>query len=265
MAPGDQLPAFMEKEIRENDYVLVICTPDYRSKSDERQGGVGYEGDIMTAEVHTQGNHRKFIPILARGTWDTSAPSWLKGKYYVDLSTAEKYDKNYAELTATLLGTQVVPPPLRAASNTPAQTRSEPQPSDGPIAIVDVILDEVTDPTLDGTGGSALYSVSFRLNRVPSSLWSELFVRAWNQPPKWTTMHRPGRARVEGAKIILDGTTIDEVKRYHRDTLKLCVDQANMKEQEFLERKRREQEMRRQRIEAHRKKVRDTARNLSFD
>ena len=60
--PGDQLPAFMEKEIRENDYVLIICTPNYRLKSDERQGGVGYEGDIMTAEVHTQGNHRKFIP-----------------------------------------------------------------------------------------------------------------------------------------------------------------------------------------------------------
>ena len=53
--PGDQLPAFMEKEIRENDYVLIICTPKYRSKSDERKGGVGYEGDIMTAEVH---NHR---------------------------------------------------------------------------------------------------------------------------------------------------------------------------------------------------------------
>ncbi|MDC0275838.1 toll/interleukin-1 receptor domain-containing protein [Verrucomicrobiales bacterium] len=66
--PGDQLPAFMEKEIRENDYVLITCTPNYKLKTDERKGGVGYEGDIMTAEVHTQGNHRKFIPILAKGS-----------------------------------------------------------------------------------------------------------------------------------------------------------------------------------------------------
>ena len=58
---------------------------------------------------------------------------------------------------------------------------------------------------------------------------------------------------------------IEEVKLYHRDTLKLCVNQANMKEQEFLERKRREQEFRGQRIEAHRKEVRDAARDLSFD
>lgn len=65
--PGDQLPSFMEREIRENEYVLIICTPNYRLKSDERKGGVGYEGDIMTAEVHTLGNHRKFIPVLARG------------------------------------------------------------------------------------------------------------------------------------------------------------------------------------------------------
>ena len=66
--PGDQLPEFMERQIRENDYVLIICTPNYRLKSDGRKGGVGYEGDIMTAEVHNQRNHRKFIPILARGT-----------------------------------------------------------------------------------------------------------------------------------------------------------------------------------------------------
>ena len=49
--PGDQLPAFMEREIRENDYVLIICTPNYMLKSDERRGGVGYDGDIMTAAL----------------------------------------------------------------------------------------------------------------------------------------------------------------------------------------------------------------------
>jgi hypothetical protein len=58
--PGDQLPEFIEREIRDNDYVLIICTPKYKDKSDKRIGGVGYEGDIMTGEVFTKQNHRKF-------------------------------------------------------------------------------------------------------------------------------------------------------------------------------------------------------------
>jgi TIR domain len=65
VVPGDQLPRFMEQEIRDNDFVLIVCTPKYKEKSDKCLGGVGYEGDIMTAEVFTKQNHRKFIPVLA--------------------------------------------------------------------------------------------------------------------------------------------------------------------------------------------------------
>jgi hypothetical protein len=49
--PGDQLPEFMERAIRRNKYVLIICTPRYKKRADKRVGGVGYEGDIMTAQV----------------------------------------------------------------------------------------------------------------------------------------------------------------------------------------------------------------------
>ena len=77
--PGAQLTRLMEREIRENDYVICVCTPKYKAKSDGRTGGVGYEGDIMTAEVFTQQNHEKFIPVLARGTRTEAAPSWLTG------------------------------------------------------------------------------------------------------------------------------------------------------------------------------------------
>ena len=40
MVPAEQLTLFMEKEILENDYVLIVCTPNYRMKSDQRKGGV---------------------------------------------------------------------------------------------------------------------------------------------------------------------------------------------------------------------------------
>jgi hypothetical protein len=90
LVPGDQLPQFMESAVRNRDFVLVICTPRYRARSDNRTGGVGYEGDIMTGEVITTRNQRKFIPIFRGGTWTEAAASWLAGKYDVDLSATPR-------------------------------------------------------------------------------------------------------------------------------------------------------------------------------
>ena len=109
--PGDQLPEFMEREIRDSDYVIIVCTPSYKAKSEARVGGVGYEGGIMTAEVFAKQNHRKFIPVLARGSWAESAASWLSGKNYIDLSAA-RYAAGYKELRKTIYGARAQPPPL---------------------------------------------------------------------------------------------------------------------------------------------------------
>lgn len=78
-------------------------------------------------------------------------------------------------------------------------------------------------------------------------------------------MHRPGIASVTGAKIILDGTTLEEVKKYHRETLILCVDEANKEEDKFLDRKRQEEERSSEQSEAHRRSVEDLADELSFE
>ena len=262
--PGDQLPEFMEKQIWESDYVLIICTPNYRLKSDGRKGGVGYEGDIMTAEVQTQRNHRKFIPILARGTWEDASPSWLKGKYYIDLSSPDRYGENYSDLIATLLGERPVAPPLRR----PLRIRSNPKIKESspsyPLKIVGVIVDEVTEPTMDGTPGSALYTVPFRLSRTPSSLWSKIFLRTWDAPPRFTMKHRPGIARVVGSKIILEGTTINEVKKYHKETLILCVRKANEEESLIKKRLQQEEERQRQMKAKHRATVEDIAGEINF-
>ena len=263
--PGDQLTAFMEKEIRENDYVLIICTPNYCLKSDTRKGGVGYEGDIMTAEVLSEGNHRKFIPILAQGTWDKSAPTWLKGKYYIDLSSDDKYTANYSDLTATLLGTRPLAPPVQKPSQSINKEQVMHSPLDEPLRIVGVIVDEVTEPKSDGNSGSSLYSIPLRLNRVPSSLWSDIFVKTWDHPPRFNSMHRRGIASVHGSKIILCGTTIDELKINHRKTLILCVEEANRLEKEILDRELRQQEIHQQKMEAHRKEVKEQSEDISFD
>ena len=270
--PGDQLPAFMERAIRDNQYVLIICTPRYKVRSERRQGGVGYEGDIMTAEVLSKANHRKFIPILCRGSWTEAAPSWLIGKYYVDLSANPYSEDAYQDLVTTMLGARPTPPSLgpRRREVPAAGAPREPQapsgqPATGDVRIVGVVVDEVTEPRLDGTRGSGLYAVPFRLSKTPSAEWVEAFVATWNHPPRFSTMHRPGIARVRGDRIVLDGTTIEEVEKYHRDTLILCVKRANEVIAEWEAKSAQAEQERLRQSQEHRKSVEDVSRRIKFD
>ncbi len=260
--PGDRLPHFMERAIQRNDYVLILCTPQYRQKSDERTGGVGYEGDIMTGEVYDLRNERKFIPLLTSGTWSTAIPAWLKGKYGIDLSTQAKFPQGYNDLLTTLHKTRNAPPPLGpkpTATTPPAPITAQ------LITILGVVADEVTEPQRGLHQGSALYRVPFRLSSTPANLWTELFLQAWNNPPQFTTMHRPGIATVTGDKIILDGTTIEEVERYHRDTLMLCVKIANEQDAQVRERRQRDEDQRATSTNAHRTKIAAISRRIKFE
>lgn len=120
--PGDQLPQFMESAIRYSDFVLIVCTPKYQSKSNGRQGGTGYEGDVMSAEIFVTGNQRKFLPLLRFGEWNDAAPSWLLGKYYLDFRSNPYEEATYQQLLDVLHST-APPVPLvgsRGSSSLPA-------------------------------------------------------------------------------------------------------------------------------------------------
>lgn len=275
LVPGDQLPAFMEKAVRESDHVLIVCTPRYKERSDRREGGVGYEGDIITGEVFTTRNQRKFIPILRRGEWTDSAPTWLTGKYYIDLRGTPYTENQYHDLLTTLLGTRPIAPPVGVASgiadaSVPTANPSKVDSSSSgpakfePIRIEGAVVDEIGTPRGDGTRGSALYSIPFRFSRRPPPEWAELFVRAWDHPSSYTSMHRPGIARIYGDKVILEGTTVDEVEEYHRNTLLLAAEEANKFYSELEMRRRTHEERERARLEAHKKSVEDAAKRLKF-
>jgi hypothetical protein len=276
LVPGDQLPQFMEKAVRESDYVLIVCTRKFRDRSDNRVGGVGYEGDIMSAEVFNDRNQRKLIPILREAPWATAAPSWLKGKYYVDLSPDPLPEAQYQDLLNTLLGTRTPAPPVGkiqghpSAPTGPAGRTSHVPPAAtatafAPIKITGVIVDQIGVPRGDGSRGSALYRVPFRLSRRPPSEWAKLFIQRWNSPPRFTTMHRRGIATVEGDKVVLDGTTVEEVQQCHRDTLILAANEANRRYVEHLQRIRQQEGREAKRIAEHKHAVEDIAGQIDFD
>jgi hypothetical protein len=274
--PGDQLPAFMERAVRENDYVLVICTPAYATRSNPRQGGVGYEGDIITAEVFTMQNRRKFIPIFRAGhQWTEAAPIWLQGSYRIDLRNDPYSEEQYNDLLTTLHGLRPTAPPLGpgpvAAPPIPprptAQPRTAPPHDEGtiPIRIIGIVVDEITTPRNDGTPGSALYRIPFQLSQRPAPLWAGRFIEHWNHPSRFTTMHRPGIGHISGDRFYLDGTTIEEVERYHRDTLKLAIQETNEEIMALEQAQRAAAARAREQEEAHERAVREAARRINFD
>jgi hypothetical protein len=134
-----------------------------------------------------------------------------------------------------------------------------------PIRVTGVVKERVGKPRDDGTPGSALYAIPLQLSRTPSGTWSEFFEECWNHPPSFTTMHRPGIAQVIDDTVVLGGTTIDEVERYHLDTVKLCIARANDEEIARLERARRRAERDETARQAHEAQVDEVADRLKFD
>lgn len=293
LAPGDPLPEFMERAVRENDFVLLICTPNFKTRADDRKGGVGYEGNIMTGELFLKYNHRKFIPILRHDSWTDAAPDWLSAKRYIDL-TDRRFEANIEDLVRTLHGETPELPPLgtrrrktesdfgnenksTTAPETAELKEVEPKktvfvaPADthenswSPIKITGIATEEITKPKMDGTRGSGLYAVPFRLSSRPPKEWAQLFVQTWNSPPRFTSMHRSGIAKVSGDKVILDGTTVEEVEKYHRETLLGVLEQVNREYGEYRVRQEREAERKRQIEAQHEENIGDFLKRIKFD
>jgi hypothetical protein len=82
---GARSPEFMERSVRDSGRVLVICTENYKTRFDNRRGGAGYEGHIITGEIVNEVGKNKFIPVLRSGDWKTALPTALLGVQGVDL------------------------------------------------------------------------------------------------------------------------------------------------------------------------------------
>ncbi len=80
------LTQFMEKSIEKSEVIVVVCTPTYKNKADERIGGVGYESRIISYEIYkcAKDKGKIFVPILRKGDSVSSIPNYLKGYEYVD-------------------------------------------------------------------------------------------------------------------------------------------------------------------------------------
>jgi hypothetical protein len=97
--PGIDLPAYMERSVREADFVILVCTPQFRLRADAGRGGVGYEKMVVTGEVFSESaKPGKFVPILRAGSSTNALPTYLKSKVYVDFRDDAMFSASLEEL-----------------------------------------------------------------------------------------------------------------------------------------------------------------------
>ncbi|WP_158309772.1 TIR domain-containing protein [Pseudomonas ogarae] len=141
--PGQSLTQFMESEIVACDHVITICTRNYFLKSLGRQGGVGYEQQIISGHLAAGVHRGKFIPVVREGEFEVgekcAIPPHFLGIYAIDV----RNDLDLERSQETLLRTVFKQPLLSAPEigNMPTwvtDDRNEIEPEEVRLATLDL-------------------------------------------------------------------------------------------------------------------------------
>jgi hypothetical protein len=193
LAPGGDRTVFMEKSIGNSKFVILICTPTYAQRANDREGGVGYEATIITAELADNINQRKFIPVLRSGDWKSALPVWIKTKLGVDLRKDPYSEGQYRDLLRAiynepLKAPKIGPKPMFAAGS---PYTSEAGHGKGDVTIIEESDGKYSEvPTIVEIAES-IQKVSLYVRESVASSYAGLKVR-W-QMPSGITQIRPCR------------------------------------------------------------------------
>lgn len=112
LSAGKDLTHFMESSLEKADKVLVILTPNYKEKAENRKSGVGYETSMISQEIFESPISKvKFIPILRIGSQTESAPKFLKSKLYHQMGDDDKYINRLYELSKLIYDKPLIEKP----------------------------------------------------------------------------------------------------------------------------------------------------------
>ena len=158
LSAGKDLTYFMESSIEKADKVLVILTPNYKNKAEERKSGVGYETSMITQEIFESPISKvKFIPVLRNGTLATSAPKFLKSKLYHPMNDDSFYLNRLFELSRIIYEKPLIEKPELGEIPDFSNEKLDPI-----IDIANSVLNEETinkeiDSILDSTEGVQMF------------------------------------------------------------------------------------------------------------
>lgn len=89
VSPGESLTEFMEVTLQECEAALVVCTPNYASRSTKRRGGVGYEQQIISGQIASGAARSKFIPIVRSGSFNPSELDCAIPPHFLGINTLD--------------------------------------------------------------------------------------------------------------------------------------------------------------------------------
>jgi hypothetical protein len=78
-------------------------------------------------------------------------------------------------------------------------------------------------------------------------------------------MHRPNIASIVGNKLFLNGTTIEEIRDYHRNTLKVVINDTNFTYRGFIDEQISIENANKRREQEQKKNIDDIAKGIKFD
>jgi hypothetical protein len=137
---GADVVRFMDQGIRDADRVLMVCTANYVAKAEERKGGAGYEGMIITGHVARATDTIKFAPIVRDHAGVSLVPSFLGQRLWLDFRDDAMFEERLEELLRELHGAPRYPkPPLGRNPFTGSELEAgakdlqSPSPTPGPL------------------------------------------------------------------------------------------------------------------------------------
>ncbi|HKM54982.1 MAG TPA: TIR domain-containing protein, partial [Isosphaeraceae bacterium] len=134
-APEEGWPLWMDRNIDETQYVLMVCTETYRRRVMGREEpgkglGVRWEGSLISNRIyHDRSSGSRFIPVLLPGSEPAHIPSPVQGHSYYRIATFDLTDPGFEALYRHLTDQPATPrPDVRALTNLPPRPRSRPSP-----------------------------------------------------------------------------------------------------------------------------------------
>lgn len=105
LKPGSDIYHFMESKIKsEADFVLLMINEEFTEKANNREAGVGTETQMISKELYENVEQGRIIPIIWRrdDKGEIKLPTIVETRYYIDLSSDDKFVENYELLLRTL-------------------------------------------------------------------------------------------------------------------------------------------------------------------
>jgi hypothetical protein len=124
-SPPEGWPRWMDKQIRDAKFVLMVCTETYykRVMGEEKPGsglGIRWEGNLIYQHIYNAGSiNTKFIPVLFKDGQFTHIPTPLQGATHYRIDDKPEYDRLYWRLR----GVTATKPTLGKLRPLPAKER----------------------------------------------------------------------------------------------------------------------------------------------